>query len=55
MISHRLTNSKDMSKIIVMDNGRIIENGNHNELIANRMKYCKFYTLQAMKYNTEGL
>lgn len=39
IVAHRLSTVKNADKIIVLDNGRIIETGNHNSLISDRGAY----------------
>lgn len=39
VVAHRLSTVKDADKIIVMDNGRIVETGNHNSLIEKKGHY----------------
>ena len=39
IIAHRLSTIKNCDKILLMDNGKIIEQGNHNELIEKHGKY----------------
>ncbi|CEN23645.1 ABC transporter ATP-binding protein [Paraclostridium sordellii] len=39
VIAHRLSTIKNADKIYVIDKGRVIESGNHEELILNRSKY----------------
>ncbi|MFN4174426.1 MAG: ABC transporter ATP-binding protein, partial [Parachlamydiaceae bacterium] len=46
VIAHRLSTLKDVSKIVVMSNGRIVESGTHDELIALKGLYHKLYLLQ---------
>lgn len=48
--SHRLSNITMASRIIVLDNGKIIENGSHYELINRDGLYKKLFELQAKKY-----
>ncbi len=51
LISHRLSNVKSADKIIVIDNGKVIEQGTHKELMSLDKKYAHMYKLQAQKYN----
>ncbi|OKP82811.1 hypothetical protein A3844_23225, partial [Paenibacillus helianthi] len=49
-ISHRLGWAKNANRIIVIDNGRVIEQGTHTELINKLGAYYKMYSLQASWY-----
>lgn len=42
MITHRLLGLADFNRIVVMDNGQIIESGNHDELMAKQGRYYQF-------------
>ena len=44
VIAHRLSTVRNSQNIIVLENGEIIEEGNHDELIANGGKYYQLYT-----------
>jgi len=44
VIAHRLSTVRNSHIICVMDHGRIIEQGNHDELIAKQGKYYQLYT-----------
>jgi ATP-binding cassette subfamily B protein len=44
VIAHRLSTVQNSDMIIVLDHGRIIEKGNHDELIAQRGQYYQLYT-----------
>ena len=44
VIAHRLSTVRNADEIIVLEQGRIIERGNHDSLIAAKGKYYKLYT-----------
>ena len=44
VIAHRLSTIRNSDVIMVLDQGRIIERGNHYELIAKKGKYYQLYT-----------
>lgn len=46
VIAHRLSTIVDSDKIIVMNDGEIVEQGNHQELLALNGKYSKMWQLQ---------
>ncbi len=46
IIAHRLSTIRDADKIVVVDEGRIAESGNHDELIAKKGKYYELYQTQ---------
>ena len=52
-ISHRLASAKMADIIFVLDEGRIIEKGSHDELIKNGGLYSKMYKEQASWYKNE--
>jgi ATP-binding cassette subfamily B protein len=46
LIAHRLSTVVDAHEILVMDAGRILERGNHNELLARGGRYAEMWALQ---------
>ena len=46
IIAHRLSTIKNVNKIFVIDNGRVAEQGSHEELISNSIIYKKLYDQQ---------
>ena len=50
MISHRISSARMSNKIIVLDCGKITEQGTHDELVSLGGLYAKLYNLQREKY-----
>jgi subfamily B ATP-binding cassette protein HlyB/CyaB len=46
MIAHRLSTVRQCHRIIVMDKGRIVEQGNHDQLIELNGYYAKLHSYQ---------
>lgn len=46
IIAHRLSTIRDADKIVVMDQGRVMEIGNHDELPEKKGKYYELYMTQ---------
>lgn len=45
-VAHRLSTLKEMDRIVVMDNGKIVETGTHEALIRKKGAYFGFYNMQ---------
>ena len=46
IIAHRLSTIQDADLIVVMDEGRIVETGNHSELLEKKGRYYQLYMTQ---------
>jgi ATP-binding cassette subfamily B protein len=59
LIAHRLSTVKSAHRIIVMENGKIIEEGNHTGLLAHgghyAMLYNTYFRHQSLDYRPQGL
>ena len=47
VVAHRLSTIENADEIIVMDNGKIVETGTHNELLAKKGRYAALHKVQA--------
>ncbi len=50
VVSHRLALAKLADRIVVLEHGKIIESGNHNQLMEAGGQYCTMFTRQASSY-----
>ncbi len=50
VISHRFSTVRRADRIVVLDGGRIVEDGSHNDLIAAGGQYAHLFQTQAMRY-----
>jgi ATP-binding cassette subfamily B protein len=49
VIAHRLSTIRNVDKILVLDNGRIIEEGSFEKLIADNKHFAKLWAIQSQK------
>ena len=54
IITHKLNTIKHYERIIVMKNGKIVEEGNHHFLLQNNGVYKKLYEIEALKLNEKN-
>lgn len=55
IISHRLSTTRDASRILVLANGRIIESGVHDELMKIDGRYAEAFLAQAKRYKSPAI
>ena len=53
-VSHRLSSATVASKILVLEYGRILEEGDHEELMERKGRYYELFTTQAERYIARG-
>ncbi len=53
LITHRFSTVKNANKILMMEHGRLIEQGSHRELMQLNQKYAALYIMQAKRYLEE--
>jgi ATP-binding cassette subfamily B protein len=49
-VSHRFSTVRMADLIVVVEDGRVVESGTHEELVALDGVYCELYSLQAAAY-----
>ena len=55
IISHRISAVKEADEILVLDDGRIIERGNHDELVRRGGVYAELYQQQRLSEELEQI
>lgn len=53
VITHRFNTTKDLGRIVVIENGGIVEDGSHDELIEKEGRYKKMFDSQARSFYKE--
>lgn len=54
VIAHRLSTIREAGIILVIDNGRIVEQGRHDELLARRGLYTRLHAMQFRDFEPSG-
>jgi ATP-binding cassette subfamily B protein len=50
LISHRFSTVKMASRIVVLEGGHLVEEGNHRQLMARGARYAEMFEMQAASY-----
>jgi ATP-binding cassette subfamily B protein len=50
-VSHRFSTVRSADRILVLDAGRVVEQGTHEELMTLGGRYAELFRLQAIAYN----
>ena len=53
-VAHRLSTLREMDRIIVIENGKIIEEGTHLGLLRKKGRYAKLFKMQSDGYILSG-
>jgi ATP-binding cassette, subfamily B, bacterial len=54
VVSHRFSTVRRAERIVVLEEGRVVEDGCHDSLLRARGRYAEMYTLQASRFWTDG-
>ena len=55
VIAHRLSTIKNADRIVVISNGRIVEEGGHDELLECHGEYCRLYDMQFAQVDADSV
>jgi len=53
LISHRFSSVRHADRIVVLDEGRVVENGTHDELVALGGRYAELFAAQARRFHDD--
>jgi ATP-binding cassette subfamily B protein len=54
VVSHRFSTVRRADRIVVLEGGRIVESGNHDQLMARAGRYARMFDLQARYYSDDA-
>ena len=54
VVSHRFSTVRRAERIVVLEHGRVVEDGSHQELVAAGGRYASMYALQASRFWDDG-
>ncbi len=54
VVSHRFSTVRRAERIVVLEDGRVVEDGSHDELVAAAGRYASMYALQASRFWADG-
>lgn len=53
-ISHRLSSTRFCDRILLLEDGRVVEEGSHEELLRRGGKYAELFNVQAQYYKEDA-
>ncbi|HVX43791.1 MAG TPA: ABC transporter ATP-binding protein [Mycobacteriales bacterium] len=54
LVSHRLSSVRQVDRIVVVEHGAIVEDGNHADLVATGGRYAELFALQAARFDAHA-